>query len=137
MDKNQVDVFRPAKYLTSYSLTLIRRRSLLKALISRCTKMIEKIEAKLWPRVDMELGSKENKAVVQVHMTIVELSRTLKVLPKYKDICEVAIDPSKLKEILEKLDAAGEYVFKTKSKSFNARLVGRSESVLDLLRKAA
>jgi len=125
---------RKAEYLTSYYLTLIRRRNLLKALVERCNKLIKRIELKLWPRVDLELDG-ETKLVVLVKSTAVELAKRVSLKPKYKEICEIAIPAAKLKDLLEKLDEDKEPLFKTTSVSFSAKIIGRAESIADILKE--
>jgi len=123
---------RKAEYLTGYSLSLIRRRNLLKALTERCERLVKKLDAKLRPRIELEIG-KESKLVVLVKSTAVELTQTKKPRPQYKEICEIALAPGQLQAFLNKVDKDGDKLYVTESTSFGAKIIGRAESIAELL----
>jgi hypothetical protein len=120
---------RPAVILNAHTITLVRRRNLLKALITRCEKLLKNIEEKLWPMVELELDG-EKKATVQVCETLLELSRSDKTSPLYKQIAENYLDKETLVSAKEDPQNRTEYSV------FGAKLVGRATSVEHLLKNA-
>lgn len=123
-------IARPAKYLQSYDVTMIRRKLQLKAFKSRVESLLEKLEGKLNPHVEAELQGQSptcTKLVVEVGKAVVEIGRTDRTSPQYKKILDQFADEAEIDVFRNNPD----YV--TASSQYRTKLMGNSYTVDQLL----
>jgi hypothetical protein len=121
---------REAVILTATDHSQIRRRGQLRALKSRVEYLIERLDEKLNPKIDAELsidGPDCTKANVLIGLNLVELAKTKRNTPLYKDIAAAYISI----ENLAKAIADEKYL--SKSTTYRTKLLGRVSPIGSLL----
>ena len=139
------NVIDRAKVLGRYELALIRRKLILRAGIDRLTKLEKRVSLRLNPAIDAELQAQKalgqpgapagsGKATVAVGQTVVEVQQFDRLTPKYKDLLGEFADETMVDELLKTVDADGDLVFLSLSKTWKAKLLGRNAKFDNILK---
>jgi hypothetical protein len=139
MAKAKAIVFRDACKLTPHDGTLIGRMAWIKAIASRCDGIIERIKAKIGPRIDAELKMDNDKqSIVRVGRRIIKCSRRDQLRPDYQGILKKVLVENKViseigldinfKDYLDKLRTSNPEYF-PESHSYSAELLGMEDKL--------